>query len=43
VSTFTDSLHNTVHTYMVLVRDGQALKLVNTDPGFVLVLEAEKK
>ena len=43
VSTFADSLHNTVHTYMVLVRDGQALKLVNTDPGFVLVLEAEKK
>ncbi len=43
VSTFSDSLGNTVHTYMVLVRDGQALKLVNTDPGFVLVLEAEKK
>ena len=43
VSTFTDSLHNTVHTYMVLVRGGRAVKLVNTDPGFVLVLEAEKK
>jgi len=44
-STFTDSFTppNTVHTYMVLVRDGKGLRLVNTDPGFVLVLEAEKK
>lgn len=42
-STFTDSLHNTVHTYMVLARDGRSLKLVNTDPGFVLTLDAEKK
>jgi len=40
---FTDSLHNTIHTYMVVANDGKALKLVNTDPGFVLVLDAEKK
>ena len=42
-STFTDTLGNTIHTYMVVVRDGKVLKLVNTDPNFVLVLEAEKK
>jgi len=28
---------------MVVANDGKALKLVNTDPGFVLVLDAEKK
>jgi hypothetical protein len=41
-ATFTDTLGNTVHTYMVLTHDGKSLKTVNTDLGFVLAIEAEK-
>ena len=34
---------NTIHTYMVVASHGNVLKLVNTDPGFVLVLDGQKK